>query len=78
MKTPLQELKETLWTKPKELSKREVLIMIDKLMDFEKEIITKAANHGHNKYINEQIKNEYQSNNKTFGQHYYNDLYNSK
>lgn len=78
MKTPLQELKETLWVKNKELSKREVLIMIDRLMDFEKEIIVKAANHGHNKYINEQIKNEYQSNNKTFGQNYYNDLYNPK
>lgn len=75
MKTPLQELKETIWTKPKELNRRDVLILIDKMMKAEKDCIINAANHGHNKYINEQIKNEHKGNDKTFGQYYYHELY---
>jgi hypothetical protein len=75
MKTPMEELKEEIWRMPKEVSKRDVLILIEKMLKVEKRHIANAAIYGHNKYINEQLQNNYKQSNKSFGENYYNDLY---
>ena len=75
MKTPMQELKEFLWNKKESVNKRELLIKIDRLMKDEKNCIINAVNHGRNKYINEQLTNESTMFNRTFGDTYYQDLY---
>jgi hypothetical protein len=75
MKTPMQELKEELWRKPKEVSKKDVLILIDKMMSLEREHLIDAANYGRNRYINEQLENKYKGSDRTFGDNYYIDLY---
>lgn len=75
MKTPMQELKEFLWNKKESVNKRELLVKIDRLMKDEKNCIIDAVNHGRNKYISQQLNNESTMFNRTFGDTYYQDLY---
>lgn len=75
MKTPLQDLKEFLYAYNINRGKQEILLKINKLMEKEKECLAEAANHGRNKYINDQINELIPNHDKDFGEVYYTTLY---